>query len=359
MKKNIALIYGDGSSPEIVTQAVRVLDAVAEKYGHEWNYVPAAMGGEAIDKYGSPLPQSELDKCLAADAVLLGAIGGPKWDKLPGEQRPEKGLLQLRKGMEVYSNLRPARIWPQLKSASPLKDSIVDKGIDFVIVRELTGGVYFGDHILKEKDGIRQAVDIMPYDEKEIARIGRIGFETAMKRNKKLTLVDKANVLETSRLYRAVLGEMAKEYPEVDFQIMLVDNCAMQIVKDPSQFDVIVTENMFGDILSDEASQITGSIGMIPSSSLGQTSRGLYEPIHGSAPDLAGTNTVNPLACILSAAMMLRYSFDLVKEADAIEKAVGDALDAGVVTADLAAQGQTPVSTVEMTDAVLKYLAAA
>ncbi|WP_288339483.1 3-isopropylmalate dehydrogenase [uncultured Allobaculum sp.] len=357
MNKTIGVIRGDCSSREIVEQTLRVLDRIAEKYNHEWTYVPIAMGGDAIDQFGEPLPQSELDKCLAADAVLLGAVGGPKWEGLPGGKRPEKGLLALRKGMGLFSNLRPAKIWPQLAGASPLKKEITDQGIDFVIVRELTGGVYFGEHTTKEVNGVRQALDLMPYDENEIRRIGKVGFETAMKRNKKLTLVDKANVLDTSRLWRAVLYDLAKDYPEVDFDVMFVDNAAMQICKNPAQFDTIVTENMFGDILSDEASEITGSIGMIPSSSLGEGTRGLYEPIHGSAPDIAGKNLVNPLACILSAAMMLRYSFGMEEEASAIEKGVEAVLNKGLRTADMMSEGMTQVGTREMTDALLEELA--
>ena len=342
MEKNIALIYGDCASPEIVTQAVRVLDAIAAKYGHTFTYTRAYMGGEAIDRFGDPLPQAELDKCLAADSVLLGAVGGPKWEGVPGDKRPEKGLLRLRAGMGLYANSRPAKIWPQLADASPLKKKIVDRGIDFIVVRELIGGVYFGEHKTFHQDGELKAVDVMPYSEHEIERIGRIGFETAMKRRKKLTCVDKANVLDTSRLWRRVLEKLAQEYPEVEFGEMFVDNAAMQICKDPSQFDVIVTENMFGDILSDEASEITGSIGMVPSSSLGAGPRGLYEPIHGSAPDIAGQDKVNPIACILSAAMMLRYSFDMPAEADAIEAAVSGVLDAGLRTADIMQEGCTP-----------------
>ncbi|MCF0246917.1 MAG: 3-isopropylmalate dehydrogenase [Ileibacterium sp.] len=356
MHKKIGVIRGDCSSHEIVDQTLRVLDFIAEKYGHEFEYTPIAMGGDAIDQFGHPLPDHELEKALASDAVLLGAVGGPKWEGMPGELRPERGLLALRKGMNLYSNLRPAKIWPQLADASPLKKEIVDKGIDFIIVRELTGGVYFGEHKTFEENGILKAVDIMPYDENEIRRIGRVGFETAMKRNKKLTLVDKANVLDTSRLYRKVMDELKKEYPEVEYDVMFVDNAAMQICKNPSQFDVIVTENMFGDILSDEASEITGSIGMIPSSSLGDGTNGLYEPIHGSAPDIAGQNKVNPIACILSAAMMLRYSFDMVREAQAIETAVEAVLNQGLRTADMMSEGMQETGTVEMTDAILKAL---
>ena len=335
MKKNIAVIRGDGIGPEIVGQALMVLDKVAALYGHEFTYTDVDMGGCAIDKYGDPLPQSELDKCIASDSVLLGAVGGPKWNDVPGPMRPEKGLLRLRAGMGVYSNNRPAKIWPQLASASPLKQSIVDKGIDFIIVRELIGGIYFGAHTTNEENGEKVAIDELRYSESEIERIGRIGFETAQKRGKKLCSVEKSNVLDSSRLWKSVMHRLAAEYPDVELSDMLVDNCAMQIVKDPSQFDVVVTENMFGDILSDEASMITGSIGMIPSSSLGATSCGLYEPIHGSAPDIAGMDIANPIGTILSAAMMLRYSFDMAAEADSIENAVSAVLDAGYRTGDI------------------------
>ncbi len=335
MNKNIAVIRGDGIGPEIVNEALNVLDKIGEVYGHTFNYTDVDMGGIAIDKWGDPLPQDMLDKCLASDSVLLGAVGGPKWNDVPGPKRPEKGLLRLRSGMGVYSNNRPAKIWPQLASASPLKPSIVEKGIDFIIVRELIGGVYFGEHRTDEVNGEKVATDIMPYSESEIRRIGRIGFETAMKRGKKLTSVEKSNVLDTSRLWKKVMHELAEEYPEVTLEDMLVDNCAMQIVKNPAQFDVVVTENMFGDILSDEASMITGSIGMIPSSSLGNGTLGLYEPIHGSAPDIAGQDLANPIGTILSAAMMLRFSFDMAKEADAIENAVSAVLSEGYRTGDI------------------------
>jgi len=354
MEKKIGLIWGDCSSPEVMTQAVRVLDRIAGKYGHKWVYTDIAMGGEAVDRYGDPLPQSELDKALNQDSVLLGAIGGPRWEGLPGAARPEKGLLRLRAGMGLYSNNRPAKIWPQLAAASPLKPEIVAKGIDFIIVRELIGGAYFGKHeTVTLESGEKQAIDYMPYAEHEIERIGRIGFETAMKRGKKLTCVDKANVLDTSRLWREVMHRLQKEYPEVAYSEMFVDNCAMQICKNPAQFDVIVTENLFGDILSDEASEITGSIGMIPSSSLGETTNGLYEPIHGSAPDIMGQDKINPIACILSAAMMLRFSFDMAKEADDIESAVNRVLDKGIRTADMMSEGCTLVGCRAMGDAIL------
>ena len=331
MVKNVAVIRGDGIGPEIVNEAVKVLDKVAEFYGHTFNYTDVDMGGCAIDKYGDPLPESELKKCVESDSVLLGAVGGNKWSDVPGNMRPEKGLLRLRAGMGVYSNNRPAKIWPQLADASPLKKSIVEQGIDFIIVRELIGGIYFGEH--KTEGDI--ATDVLKYNEAEIERIGRIGFETAQKRNKKLCSVEKSNVLDSSRLRKKVMHRLAEEYPDVELSDMLVDNCAMQIVKNPAQFDVVVTENMFGDILSDEASMITGSIGMIPSSSLGATTCGLYEPIHGSAPDIAGQDVANPIGTILSAAMMLRYSLDMPAEADCIERAVSAVLDAGYRTADI------------------------
>lgn len=356
MQKQIAVIRGDGIGPEIVNEALRVLDVVALKYGHTFQYIDVDMGGCAIDKWGDPLPKAELDKCLASDSVLLGAVGGPKWEGLPGGKRPEKGLLRLRAGMGLYANNRPAKLWPQLAEASPLKPSIVARGIDFLVVRELIGGVYFGGHTTEEVNGELVATDIMPYAEHEIERIGRIGFETAMKRRKKLCCVDKANVLDTSRLWRKVMHRLQTEYPGVEYSEMFVDNAAMQLCKDPSQFDVIVTENMFGDILSDEASMITGSIGMIPSSSLGEGSRGLYEPIHGSAPDIAGQDKANPIGTILSAAMMLRYSFDAPAEADAIERAVNAVLDAGLRTGDMMSEGCTLVGCAAMGDAILAQL---
>lgn len=335
MNKKIALIRGDGIGPEIVGEAQKVLERVAELYDCTFTFEDVDMGGCAIDKWGDPLPAEMLNKCLESDSVLLGAVGGNKWNDVPGDKRPEKGLLRLRAGMGVYSNNRPAKIWPQLASASPLKSSIVEKGIDFIIVRELIGGIYFGTHKTEVEDGCKKATDILTYTEEEIERIGRIGFETARKRSGKLCSVEKSNVLDSSRLWKAVMHRLAAEYPDVVLTDMLVDNCAMQIVKDPSQFDVIVTENMFGDILSDEASMITGSIGMIPSSSLGATTCGLYEPIHGSAPDIAGMDVANPIGTILSAAMMLRYSLDMADAADCIERAVSDVLEKKYRTADI------------------------
>lgn len=356
MTKHIALIPGDGIGPEIVAQAKAVLDRVAEIFGHEFTYTEVSMGGNAIDRYGDPLPQEMLDKCLASDSVLLGAVGGPKWNGVPGPQRPEKGLLRLRAGMGVYSNNRPAKIWPQLASASPLKPEIVEGGIDFLIVRELIGGIYFGKHETVTENGEPVAIDELRYTESEIRRIGRIGFETAQKRNHKLCSVEKSNVLDSSRLWKKVMHQLAAEYPDVELSDMLVDNCAMQIVKDPSQFDVIVTENMFGDILSDEASMITGSIGMIPSSSLGDGTRGLYEPIHGSAPDIVGKDIANPIGTILAAAMMLRYSFDMAAEADCIESAVSAVLEAGYRTGDIFSPGCTQVGCREMGRLVTEHL---
>ena len=340
MTKNIAVIRGDGIGPEIITQAIAVLEKISQKYNHTFNYTDVDMGGCAIDKYGEPLPDPELFKCLSADSVLLGAVGGEKWNGVSSDIRPEKGLLKLRKALGVYANLRPAKIWHQLAEASPLKDSIVQKGIDFIIVRELTGGIYFGEH----KTEGDTATDILKYSRGEIERIGRIAFETAQKRNRRLCSVEKSNVLDSSRLWKEVMHSLSAEYPDVELTDMYVDNCAMQIVKNPAQFDVIVTENMFGDILSDEASEITGSIGMIPSSGLGKTSLGLYEPIHGSAPDIAGRDIANPIGTILSAAMMLRYSFGMEDEAAAIETAVSQVLDEGYRTTDIMPQGEKDAS---------------
>ena len=302
------------------------------------------------------MPEEMLKKCVESDSVLLGAVGGEKWNNVPGDMRPEKGLLRLRAGMGVYSNNRPAKIWKQLADASPLKKEIVDKGIDFIIVRELIGGIYFGEHATNVENGEKKSVDVLAYTESEIERIGRIGFETARKRNKKLCSVEKSNVLDSSRIWKKVMHELAEEYPDVELSDMLVDNCAMQIVKNPAQFDVIVTENMFGDILSDEASMITGSIGMIPSSSLGATACGLYEPIHGSAPDIAGMDIANPIGTVLSAAMMLRYSFDMPKEAECIENAVSAVLDDGFRTADIMSDGCRKVGCSEMGSLIISKL---
>ena len=352
MNKNIAVIRGDGIGPEIINETLKVLDKIAELYGHKFNYIDTDMGGCAIDKYGDPLPESELEKCLKSDSVLLGAVGGDKWNDVSGDKRPEKGLLRLRSNMGVYSNNRPTKIWQQLADASPLKKSIVEKGIDFIIVRELIGGIYFGEH----KTEGDTAIDVLKYSEDEIKRIGRIGFETALKRNKRLCSVEKSNVLDSIRLWKKVMHELSSEYPEVELSDMLVDNCAMQIIKNPAQFDVIVTENMFGDILSDEASMITGSIGMIPSSSLGSSSCGIYEPIHGSAPDIAGKDIANPIGTILSAAMMLRFSFDMPDEANAIENAVSSYLDKGYRTADIMSEGGKLVGCKECGQLIIENL---
>ena len=356
MERTIALIRGDGIGPEIMDQALLALDAVAAKFGHPFTYREAPMGGAAIDAFGVPLPESSLKTCLEADSTLLSAIGGPKWDTIDPAIRPEKGLLALRAGMGLYANLRPARLIPQLRQASPLRSDIVDRGIDFMVVRELIGGAYFGEHRTWEENGEACASDLMAYREHEIRRILRVGFETAMKRRKRLCSVDKANVLDSSKLWRKLVNETAADYPEVEVRHMYVDNCAMQIVRDPSQFDVIVTENLFGDILSDEASQITGSIGMIPSSSMGDGTRGLYEPIHGSAPDIAGKDIANPIGMILAAAMMLRYSLDMPKEAEAMEQAVSAALEAGLRTADIVEPGQTAVGCVAMGHAIAERI---
>lgn len=348
MNKKIAIIRGDCIGPEIMEQAIGILDRVAEKFGHSFIYLDAPMGGEAIDKFDDPLPSSTLDTCLESDSVLLSAVGGPKWDSVPKDKRPERGLLRLRSGMGLYSNIRPAKIFDELRDASPLHPEIVKKGIDFVIVRELIGGAYFGEHKTEKVDGEDYASDIMAYSEHEIRRIAHVAFQTARKRRKKVCSVDKANVLDSSKLWRRIVTQVAQEYPDVTLSHMYVDNCAMQIVKDPSQFDVIVTENLFGDILSDEASMITGSIGMIPSSGLGDGTRGLYEPIHGSAPDIAGKNLANPTGLILAAAMMLRYSFDMAAEADAIENAVNSVLRDGFRTADTMSPGKTQLGCREM-----------
>ena len=357
MELNIALLKGDGIGPEIVDSAVAVLEKTASEFGHKFNFTPYLIGGCAIDETGLPLPQETVDGCLASDSVLLGAVGGPKWDGLAGDIRPEKALLGIRSAMGLYTNLRPAKLYPALRGASPLKDEIVGGGFDILIVRELTGGIYFGDRGYREGKYGTEAFDTEAYSVTEIERIGKAAFEAAMKRGKRLCSVDKANVLESSRLWRKTMHELTESYPEVEYRDMFVDNAAMQLVRDPKQFDVIVTSNMFGDILSDEASQITGSIGMLASASLGASKRGLYEPIHGSAPDIAGTNAANPIATILSGAMMLRYSFGLADEADTIEAAVDKALNDGHRTADLMGTGKgKPLTCTEMTEVILKNI---
>ncbi len=350
MEKNIVLLKGDGIGPEIVDQAVKVLDAVAEKYGHKFNYTEVDIGGCSIDKFGVPITDEGMEKCKNADAVLLGAVGGPKWDNVDPSIRPEKALLAVRRELGLFANLRPTRLFPQLADSSPLKQSIVGNGIDLMIVRELTGGIYFGKRYTEVVDGEKVATDYMTYSEHEIERIGRVAFESALKRNKKLASVDKANVLDSSRLWRATMHRLAKEYPQVEYSDILVDNTAMQLIKNPTQFDVLVTENMFGDILSDEASMLTGSIGMMPSASLSSGTLGMYEPIHGSAPDIAGMDIANPIGTVMSAAMMLRYSFDMMDEADAIESAVNKALDDGYRTPDIYKDGFTRVGCTEMGD---------
>lgn len=353
MKYNIAVLPGDGIGPEICDGAIKVLKKVGEKFGHEFNFEYLPIGGVAIDGYGTPLPDFTVERCLASDSVLLGAVGGYKWDDLPGDKRPEKGLLGIRKAMGLYSNIRPAKLWKTLAHASPLKYELVKDGIEIIIVRELIGGIYFGERGRGEENGAEYAWDTEKYSVPEIERIARIACELAMKRSKKLVSVDKANVLESSRLWRKTVHEYAaKNYPEVEVKDVLVDNMAMQIVKDPAQFDVVVTSNIFGDILSDEAAQVTGSIGMLASSSLGDTKCGLYEPIHGSAPDIAGQDIANPVATILAAAMMLRDSFGLTKEYGAIAEAIEKVLETGARTADIMSEGCTLVKGSEMAQLV-------
>jgi len=357
MEKNIALLRGDGIGPEIVDSAVAVLEVIAEKFGHKFNFTRYLIGGAAIDETGNPLPQETVDGCLASDSVLLGAVGGPKWDTLPANLRPEKGLLGIRAAMGLYTNLRPAKLYPALKEECPLRADIVAQGFDLMMVRELTGGIYFGERGRREGKYGPEAWDTEAYSVMEVERIARAAFDAARKRRKNVISIDKANVLETSRLWRETVHRIAEEYPDVICTDMLVDNAAMQLVRRPSQFDVVVTSNMFGDILSDEASQITGSIGMLPSASLGATTRGLYEPIHGSAPDIAGQDKANPIATVLSAAMMLRYAFDMMDEADCIEKAVDKVLEDGIRTADIVgSSGIEPFGCKQMTEEIIKRI---
>lgn len=366
MNLNIVCIPGDGIGPEIVSEAKKVLEKVASKYNHTIQFSDILMGGASIDACGEPLTEEAIETAKAADAVLMGSIGGntstSPWYKLPPNLRPEAGLLKLRKALNLFANLRPAYLYPELKEACPLREDIIGDGFDMMIMRELTGGLYFGERSTKEIDGVMTAVDTLTYNEKEIRRIAVKGFEIAQKRRKKVTSVDKANVLDSSRLWRKIVEEVAKDYPDVTYEHMLVDNCAMQLVKDPKQFDVILTENMFGDILSDEASMVTGSIGMLSSASLNDTRFGLYEPSGGSAPDIAGKGIANPIATILSAAMMLRYSFDLDKEADAIENAVKQVLKDGYRTIDIMPQEEnkrntvTQVGTVQMGDLIAERI---
>lgn len=354
MKLNIVCIPGDGIGPEIVAEAKKVLNKVGKVYRHEMSFTDVLMGGASIDAYGVPLTQETIATAKEADAVLMGSIGGntvtSPWYKLPPNLRPEAGLLAIRKALNLFANLRPAVLYEELSESCPLKKEISSAGFDMMIMRELTGGLYFGERYTTQENGIRKAVDTLTYDEKEIRRIAIKGFDIAMKRRKKVTSVDKANVLDSSRLWRKVVDEVSADYPEVTLEHMLVDNCAMQLVRDPAQFDVILTENMFGDILSDEASMVTGSIGMLASASLNDTKFGLYEPSHGSAPDIAGKGIANPIATILSAAMMLRYSFDLDREADAVEDAVRNILKKGYRTVDIMSEGCSQVGCKEMGD---------
>lgn len=356
MEKNITLLCGDGIGPEIVEQAVKVLVAVEKKFGHKFNFTKVDIGGCSIDKYGVPITDEGMAICKASDAVLLGAVGGPKWDNVDPSIRPEKALLAVRRELGLFANLRPTRLFSQLADSSPLKQSIVGGGIDLMIVRELTGGIYFGKRRTEVVGGEKVATDEMTYSEGEIERIGRVAFEAALKRNKKLASVDKANVLDSSRLWRATMHRLSEEYPTVEYSDILVDNTAMQLIKNPTQFDVIVTENMFGDILSDEASMLTGSIGMMPSASLSSGKLGMYEPIHGSAPDIAGMDIANPIGTVMSAAMMLRYSFDMTEGADAIEAAVNKALDDGYRTPDIYKEGFVKVGCTQMGDILAKNI---
>ena len=360
MNYNISLIPGDGIGSEIVSEARKVLDKVCEVYGHTFSYSKVLLGGASIDVHGVPLTEEAIATAKASDAVLMGSIGGDAktspWYKLEPSKRPEAGLLAIRKALNLFANLRPAYLYNELKDACPLKEQIIGDGFDMIIVRELTGGLYFGARKTTEENGVKTAVDTLSYNENEIRRIAIKAFDIAMKRRKKVTSVDKANVLDSSRLWRSVVEEVARDYPEVTLEHMLVDNCAMQLVRDPKQFDVILTENMFGDILSDEASMVTGSIGMLSSASLNETKFGLYEPSHGSAPDIAGQNKANPIATILSAAMMLRYSLDLDKEADAVEAAVQKVLTDGYRTGDIMSKGCTLVGTKEMGNLIAKEI---
>jgi len=356
MDYKIAVIKGDGVGPEITNEGIKILNKIGEKYNHNFKFTQVLGGGVAIDKMGNPLPKETLEVCKKSDAVLLGAVGGPKWDNIEPSIRPEKGLLALRRGLNLFVNLRPVTMYESIKESSPLKSDIVKKGIDFIVVRELTGGIYFGERKTEVIDNVEVAYDVEKYDENEIRRIGKKAFESARTRNKKLTCVDKANVLDTSKLWRKTMNELSKEYKDVELNFMYVDNAAMQLIKNPSQFDTIVTNNIFGDIISDEASMLTGSIGMLPSASLRDDKFGMYEPIHGSAPDIACKNIVNPIGTILSVAMMLRYSFTLEKEAKEIENAVAKVLDNGYRTTDIYIGKGRAVGTKEMGDLIAKQI---
>ena len=354
MEYNIAIVKGDGIGPEVVGAGMEVLDLIGEKFNHKFNYNEVEAGGSAYDKYGDPLPKETIDVCKSNDAVLLGAVGGDKWDNLPKDKRPERAILGLRKELGLFANLRPGILFKSLQDACPLKTEIIGDGFDILVVRELTGGIYFGESGIKETDRGMTAYDVEAYSEMEVRRIAKIGFDMAMKRDKSLTSVDKSNVLESSRLWRKIVNEVSMDYPNVALNHMYVDNAAMQVIRDPKQLDVILTSNLFGDILSDEISMITGSIGMLPSASLGASAIGLYEPIHGSAPDIAGRGIANPIATILSIAMMLKYSFNLQDEAHAIEEAVDKVLNAGYRTLDIARGKEKAIKTYEMTDLIKK-----
>ena len=356
MKYKIAVIKGDGIGPEVVDGAIEILNRIGEKYNHSFEFSEVFAGGSAYDKYGEPLPPETIKVCKGSDGVLLGAVGGPKWDSVASDKRPERAILGLRKELGLFANIRPGILFNALKDACPLKAEIVGDGFDITVVRELTGGIYFGEKGIKETDRGKTAYDLEQYSEKEVERIAKIAFQMAMKRNKKVTSVDKANVLESSKLWRSVVTEVSKGYPEVTLNHMYVDNAAMQVIRDPQQFDVILTSNLFGDILSDEISMLTGSIGMLPSASLGDGKVGLYEPIHGSAPDIAGKNKANPIATILSVAMMLRDSFGLIEEAASIEVAVNKVLDKGYRTSDICSENEKPLGTKEMVQVIKEHI---
>lgn len=356
MKKRIAVLKGDGIGTEIVDEALKVVSCIEKKYNHNFEIKELYFGGASIDKYGVPLTDETLNECKNSDAVLLGAVGGPKWDNVDKDKRPERGLLKIRKELGLFANIRPTKLFDELKSSCPLREDIIKNGIDFVIIRELTGGIYFGHKETKNIDGQEVAIDEDKYTEQEIERIAEVAFNIAMKRHRKVTSIDKANVLDTSKLWRKVMHRVSEKYKNVEYEDMLVDSASMQIIKNPTSFDVVVTENMFGDILSDEASVLAGSIGMMPSASLGSSKFGLYEPIHGSAPDIAGKNISNPIGTILSVAMMFKYSFDMDKEAEDIEKAVENVLKDGYRTVDLYKEGLKKLTCKEMGDIIVKYI---
>lgn len=352
MEKRIAVARGDGVGPEVIDSAIEILDTIAEKFNHVFHYEEAPVGGDAYDKYGQPLPQDTLDICKRSDAILFGAVGGSKWDDLPGDMRPERAILGLRKNLSLFANIRPGILFHSLKDASPLKTEIIKDGFDIVVVRELTGGIYFGEKGVKDTELGRSAYDIEMYSEMEVERIARVAFDMSMKRKKILTSVDKANVLESSRLWRSTVDKVSKDYPDVKLNHMYVDNASMQVIKEPNSFDVILTSNLFGDILSDEISMLTGSIGMLPSASIGRDNKGIYEPIHGSAPDIAGKDIANPIATILSVAMMMKYSFGLLDESAMIENIVNEVLEEGYRTVDISNKGEKTIGTREMTKVI-------